>query len=361
MTHSFPHDRPLRAGVLLVNLGTPAEPTAPAIRRYLAEFLSDRRVVDLPAWLWRPILYGIILRVRPPKVARAYQSIWTEQGSPLSVFSNGLADRLQARYGEQVKVELAMSYGEPSFEQALASLQESGVDRLLVLPLYPQYSSTTTAAAFDGMARALQTGRWMPQLRFISHYHDDPAFIAALAGRVRNHWDAHGRPDCLIMSFHGIPERYFLDGDPYHCECQKTARLLAEALDLDADEYRVTFQSRFGREPWLQPYTDETLQGLPEQSCRHAQVICPGFAVDCLETLEEIAIENRDVFLEAGGEKFTYIPALNDGEDHAQVLAGLVEAQAADWPEFSADFDPRSVRSAGLARKERARLMGSPQ
>ena len=354
----FQHDAASCTGVLLVNLGTPEAATAPAVRRYLAEFLWDPRVVEMARPLWWMILHGVILRIRPGRVARAYQAIWTEQGSPLLSISKELTravqQRVQERLAGKVEVVLAMRYGQPSIEQALNDLRAKGMRRLLVLPLYPQYSASTTAAVLDEVSRVLRNWRWVPELRFIQHYHDQPAYIEALANSVREHWEAHGRPELLMMSFHGIPQRYFMAGDPYFCECQKTGRLLAQRLELGEDQWQLTFQSRFGREPWLQPYTDHTLADKARQGVRHVDVVCPGFSVDCLETLEEIDEQNRELFLSSGGERFSYIPALNDRPDHADALVQLLSTHMGGWPDAAAEAD--AVLSE---RHRRARALGA--
>jgi len=331
----FRHDAAPCTGVLLVNLGTPEAPTTKAVRDFLAEFLWDPRVVDFPRPLWWLILHAVILRIRPAKVAKAYQSIWTDDGSPLLSVSRRLTVALRQRYQGldkgRVEIALAMSYGKPSIDHALRSLQENGMRRLLVLPLYPQYSSTTTAAVFDEISRVLKHWRWIPDTRFVQHYHDYPAYIEALAGSIREHWDKNGRAERLMMSFHGIPERMCRAGDPYYCECVKTARLLAERLELKDDQWKLTFQSRFGREQWLQPYTDVTLGEWAAQGVRSVDVVCPGFSADCLETLEEINEQNRELFLSKGGEQFSYIPALNDRAGHVDALAELIDAQLRCW------------------------------
>ncbi|HEY8010320.1 MAG TPA: ferrochelatase [Rudaea sp.] len=324
-------------GVLLVNLGTPTAPTTAAVRRYLAEFLSDPRVIETSRWLWWPILHGVILRVRPARSARAYASIWTPQGSPLRVQSEALTAALQEdliRRGTPVKVALAMRYGEPALAPAIAALQAAGVRRLLVLPLYPQFSAASTGSAFDATARALTRLRWPPELRFVNDYHDDTNCIDALATSVREYWREHGRAQRLLLSFHGLPQRCVDAGDPYFDQCQTTARLLRERLELNEDEMAVSFQSRVGREPWLQPYTDELLRRWPAENLRRVQVLCPGFAVDCLETLEEIALRYRETFLAAGGERLDYIPALNDSAAHVRALSALIRRHASGWPGF---------------------------
>jgi ferrochelatase len=325
----------LRAAVLLVNLGTPDAPTPAAVRRYLAEFLSDPRVIDTPRWLWLPILHGVILRVRPRRSAHAYASIWTERGSPLRVYSESLADRLDARLraatGGAAGAVLAMRYGQPSIAAVIAQLVGAGVRKVLVLPLYPQYSGTSTGTAVDAVAAARRELAATPEVRFVDDYHDEPAYIAALAASIEQHWQRHGRAPRLLLSFHGLPERYVRNGDPYRDQCLVTAQRLRERLALSEREVIVAFQSRVGREPWLQPYTDQVLRNLPGEGVRHVQVLCPGFAVDCLETLEEIALRNRDLFVACGGERLDYIPALNDSAAHVDLLAGLVARRAGDW------------------------------
>jgi ferrochelatase len=358
----FRHDAPECLGVLLLNLGTPDAPSVSAVRRYLAQFLSDRRVVELPRPLWWLILHGVILRVRPRRSAEAYRSVWMENGSPLLTISRRQAQAVQARLDERlpgpVKVELGMRYGNPSIPDALAALHQANARRLLVLPLYPQYSGTTTASTFDAVTGVLSRRRWIPELRYVNQYHDDPGYIAALAGRLRSHWAEHGRPDRLLFSFHGIPRDYFEQGDPYHCQCQKTARLTAEALGLDPESWQVSFQSRVGTKEWLRPYTDELLKEWGAAGIGSVQVCCPGFAADCLETLEEVAVENRDYFLEAGGGEYGYIPALNDDPVHIDALAALVERHAAGWPEVVGDGDSWSPEALAQ-RLERARAKGA--
>ncbi len=315
-------------GVLLTNLGTPDAPVAPALRRYLAEFLWDRRVVDVPRPLWWLILHGVILRTRPARSARLYRKVWTEAGSPLLVIARRqhalLQQQLDAHWPGRTRVVLGMRYGNPSIAAALGELRAAGVQRVLVLPLYPQNSCSTTASTLDAVAGALRATRDVPALRFVADYHADAAYIDALVTSVREAQQGRGPVQQLLFSFHGTPERYRSEGDPYYQQCLTTARLAAERLGLAADEWQVSFQSRFGREPWLQPYTDEVLAHMPAQGIRHVQVICPGFSADCLETLEEIAEENREVFLHAGGESFHYIPALNDRPDHIAALTGIV-------------------------------------
>ncbi len=337
----FNHQQAPKIGVLITNLGTPQAPTTPALRRYLAQFLSDPRVVEVPRLLWACILHGVILRIRPRRSAAAYKTVWQPEGSPLMIHtqqqSDALAVRLRRLYGEQVVVKFAMRYGEPSVTSVIESMQREGVRQLLVLPLYPQYSAATTASTFDALAEDFTHRRWLPDLRFISHYHDYPPYITALANSIKAHWKEHGRADKLIMSYHGVPLRYLKNGDPYHCECHKTSRLLAECLGLTKEDYMTTFQSRFGREEWLKPYTDHTLQALPEQGVKSVQVVCPGFSADCLETIEEIGEENREYFMEAGGERYEYIPALNATDEHIDMLAQLVQQNLQGWDMPAAD------------------------
>lgn len=336
-TPDFRHDTPECLGVLLLNLGTPDAPTVSAVRRYLAEFLWDPRVVELSRPLWWLILHGVILRVRPARSARAYQSVWTESGSPLLDISMKQTAALQRLLGERlpgpVKVVLGMRYGNPSVRAALAELRGANARRILVLPLYPQYSATTTASTFDVVTRELSRWRWVPELRFVNQYHDEPAYIDALVTSIREHWETHGEPQRLLFSFHGIPKEYFLNGDPYHCQCHKTARLVTQGLGLAPDRWILAFQSRVGTKEWLKPYTDETLKAWGREGVSSVQVISPGFSSDCLETIEEIGVENRDYFIEAGGRDYSYIPCLNDRQDHLDMLAGLVQRHAGGWPE----------------------------
>jgi ferrochelatase len=346
---AFDHAAPETIGVLLTNLGTPASPSRGDVRRFLREFLSDPRVVEAPRLPWWLLLNLVILNTRPGRSARAYEKVWQDDGSPLMTISLRQAEALQAVLADQpVCVELAMRYGSPSIAHGLARLKERGATRVLVLPLYPQYSATTTATTFDAVARALKKERRMPELRFINHYHDDPDYIDALASSVRAHRREHGDAEVLVLSFHGIPQDYFDRGDPYFCECRKTARLLAETLELADNQWRVTFQSRLGPKQWLQPYTDETLQKLGAEGVKSMQVICPGFSADCLETLEEIAMENRDVFLGAGGERYEYIPCLNDEPAHIAMMKRLVERHIAGWPLESGPPDRRQARAMAL-------------
>lgn len=354
----FQHGQSEPIGILLLNLGTPDAPAPAAVRRYLAEFLSDPRVVELPRLLWAPILHGIILRVRPAKSARKYASIWTPEGSPLLAWTRRQAQALQARLDERhtpgaLRVEPAMRYGHPSVPEALNRLQAAGARRILVLPAYPQYSGATTGSAFDAVAAWGRGTRWVPELRFVGAYHDDPAYIAALADSIRSQWQQLGTPDILVTSFHGMPERTLHQGDPYHCQCQKTARLLGEALDWPRERLRVTFQSRFGKAKWLEPATEPTLQALAREGHHHVQVVCPGFSADCLETLEEIAQEGRATFLNAGGRQFHYLPCLNDRPQGIDTLLTLTERHLSGWP-----LAPHSAEAAQACR-QRAQAMGA--
>ena len=337
-TTDYQHGDELKIGVLMVNLGTPDAPTKKALRIYLKEFLSDPRVVEtpFPRWIWWLILNGVILNIRPKKSAAAYASIWDEvgEGSPLMAISKQQHQAISQNFKQNnihIVTELAMRYGNPSIQSGLEKLKSQNVDRLLILPLYPQYSAATTASIFDEVTDQLKTWRLIPETRFINHYHDHSGYIDALAHSVKNHWQVHGQPDQLLMSFHGVPKRYLINGDPYHCECHKTGRLLAEKLKLTKDQYRVTFQSIFGREEWLKPYTMDTLKTLPAEGHNHVQIICPGFAADCLETLEEITVENKGYFIEAGGKDFSYIPALNTEPDHINFLTDLIKKHCQTW------------------------------
>lgn len=311
-----------KTGILLANLGTPDAPTPQAVKRYLRQFLSDRRVVDAPRLLWWPLLRGVILPIRSPRVAKLYKSVWMEEGSPLMVYSRRQEKALAARLPE-VPVALGMSYGSPSLESAVEALMAQGVEHIVVLTLYPQYSCSTVAAVWDELARILGKKRFIPGISFIRDYADNADYIAALANSVRASFAQHGEPDLLLLSYHGIPQRYASQGDDYPQRCRDTTRELVSALDLPPEKVMMTFQSRFGREPWLTPYTDETLKMLGEKGVKHIQVMSPGFAADCLETLEEIAVQNREFFLEAGGEKYEYIPALNDSPEHIEMMVNL--------------------------------------
>lgn len=312
-------------GILLVNLGTPAAPTPTAVRDYLAEFLSDPRVIEIPPLAWKPILHGIILRTRPKKSAALYQQIWTDEGSPLLAISQRQQQAIQQQLGKNITVKLAMRYGSPSIKNALQELRDEKVGRIIVLPLYPQYAGATTGSVFDAVTRELQRWRWVPELQFINGYFNHPLYIEALAQSVKEHIAAHGMPHKFIFSYHGTPKRSLDLGDPYYCFCMKTTRLVAEKLGLDQDSYVTTFQSRFGYAEWLKPYTDVTLKKLPKAGVKHVAILSPAFSVDCLETLQELADETREIFMHAGGESYHYIPALNDREDHIQALVEIIK------------------------------------
>jgi ferrochelatase len=349
-----------RAAVLLVNLGTPRAPTPAAVRSYLNEFLRDPRVVEIPRWLWSLLLWALILPFRAKASAVRYASVWTPEGSPLLAISErqqrALMSELQRR-GLAVEVVLAMRYGVPSIAEAMGRLRRDRVSRLLVLPMYPQYSATTSASAFDAVAGELMRTRNLPELRWIRGFHDDPAYIDALRQSVRRYWDAHGRPDKLVVSFHGLPRRNLDLGDPYHCECQKTGRLLAQALELRPDEYVITFQSRFGRARWLEPYTADTLRALARAGVGRVDVLCPGFVADCLETLEEIGQEGRRDFLTAGGRELHAIPCLNDDPALIQMLGNLIATHMVGWPVRLDEQAPR--QQAALQTARRAKEMGA--
>ena len=361
----FFHGKAESMGVLLVNLGTPDEPTTKSVRKYLKQFLSDGRVIEIPRIVWWFILNGIILRRRPAASAKLYASVWMEEGSPLLVHSKNIQHSLQqemaVRFNGPVHVEVAMRYGNPSILAGLRSLRAKGARRLLVLPLYPQYSATTTATGYDAVSQEMKRWRWLPEIRFINQYHDNDRYISALAQSVKKHWSEHGQKEKLMMSFHGLPKRNLELGDPYHCQCHKTGRLLAEKLGLKEGQWLVTFQSRFGKAEWLKPYTDKTLEKLAKEGVKSIDIVCPGFPADCLETLEEIAVENRDIFKEAGGEEYRYIPSLNNDPEHVQALADLIQQHSQGWPEVSPDWseladEARNQKTQTLAKAKGAKL-----
>jgi ferrochelatase len=345
-----PGGSPPAAGVLLANLGTPAAPTARALRPYLRQFLSDPRVIELPRLQWWLILNLFVLTTRPRASAALYRKVWTAEGSPLLTISRrqaaGLAERLARRAGEPVPVALGMRYGEPSIAAALRELEAAGCRRVLVLPLYPQYAAATTASTFDAVFAELATWRAVPELRTVATYHAEPGYVEALARSIEELWREGGEPERLLLSYHGMPVRYAAAGDPYPGYCQETSRLLGRRLGFPAERTIVAFQSRFGREPWLQPYTDETLKALPRQGLRAVDAVCPGFAADCLETIEEIDGLNRELFLHAGGERFRYVPCLNDRDDHLDFLAELAMRHLDGWLPEPARAAPR-LRLAG--------------
>jgi protoporphyrin/coproporphyrin ferrochelatase len=352
--------------VLLCNLGTPDEPTASAVRRYLAEFLSDHRVVEIPKPIWWLILHGIILRLRPAKSAQKYASIWLPEGSPLKVWSEKQAKLLQGYLGEQghkVQVRLGMRYANPSIRSQLDTLKAEGFTRILILPMYPQYSGTTTASVFDAVYTWAAKVRRIPELRFVNNYHDNAGYIHALAERIKAYWQQHGKPDKLVMSFHGVPERTLHLGDTYHCECYKTARLVAEKLGMAQAQMQVTFQSRFGKAKWLEPYTEPTLIEMAKAGVKRVDVVCPGFTVDCLETLEEIAMEAKEAFLHAGagaqgaveGREFHYIPCLNDSVPWVHGLGKVALQHLSGWDTTTgpntAALDAQRLRALALGAK----------
>jgi ferrochelatase len=359
----FDHASPARTGVLLVQLGTPDSPEPAAVRRYLAQFLSDPRVVEIPRLAWWPILHGIILRTRPAKSAAKYAQIWTDQGSPLAAYTARQATMLRGYLGERgidLEVAWAMRYGNPSVPRVMRELRERNVTRLLVLPLYPQYAGSTTATAYDAVYGELGGWRNLPEVRAVRAFHDFAPYVDALVERVRSAWTHDGPPDKLVMSFHGVPKRTLLLGDPYHCECLVTGRLLAQRLGLGPDQYVVTFQSRFGKAEWLQPYTDRTLEALGRSGTGRVDVVCPGFVSDCLETLEEIAMEGRETFLHAGGKDFRYIPCLNDHPAFVGALASLVQQHVGGWPVLRPGAEASKQGEQALAqRRARAIELGA--
>lgn len=362
---NFEHTDVGRAGVLLLNLGTPSVLNKRAVRRYLCEFLSDPRVIELPAWLRGALLHGWILRTRPRHTLAAYRKVWTDNGSPLLVHSReleqGLRTALVTRMAGPVSVALAMRYGEPRMADALEVLMQADVERLLILPLYPQYSGATTGTAFDAVTNALQRLRWVPSVRFVNHYHDHARYIVAMAEKITRQWEARGKTERLLFSFHGMPRATLDAGDPYFCQCQATARRIAEALKLPRTDWSVAFQSRFGRAEWLRPATDTTLRAWVEAGVESVSVACPGFAVDCLETLEEVDIRYREAWRVAGGRRFDYIPALNADDAHVAALSEVVAHEMAGWPENLASYSDNHAARAARRRTERARNLGARQ
>lgn len=369
---TFFHGKNESTGVLLLNLGTPSEPTPSAVRKYLGEFLGDSRVVEIPRFAWLPILHGLILPKRSAASAANYEKIWLDNGdksgSPLLYYGERQATLLQhemeARFRGPVHIQLAMRYGKPDIKSSLKKLQEKGARRILVLPLYPQYSSTTTATTYDAVSNVLKNWRWIPEMRFVNQYHDNPGYIKALAESVSDHWhriDESGdqRGEKLIMSFHGLPKRNLEAGDPYFCQCHKTGRLLAEKLNLKNDQWLLTFQSRFGKQEWLQPYTDATLKQLAKDGVKRVDIISPGFPADCLETLEEIDMENREYFIQAGGEQYHYIPALNDTPSHIRALADIIQKHTQGWPETSPDWSAKRIEKQNELTQQRAKVKGA--
>ena len=361
----YRHDRTPKLGVLLVNLGTPDEPTTPALRRYLKEFLMDPRVVEIPKPIWSLILNLVILRTRPKKSAALYASVWMEGGSPLMVHSvaqeKAIRKKMDELYPGRVEVALGMCYGSPSMSSAMEQLKDTGCERMIVLPLYPQYSATSTGAVFDAVADELKTWRWIPEFRFIAQYHDKPSYIVAMAEHIRAYWAANGRSKYLLFSYHGIPKRNLDLGDPYHCQCHKSSRLLANELGLRDGEWQTSFQSRFGRQEWLKPYTETTLKTLPKEGTEALDVFCPGFSVDCLETLEEVAVENKEYFLQAGGKEYRYIPALNANPGHIEALVDVIWEAGEGFPEFSNTEAVSQVKKRAKKSLERALTKGAEE
>jgi len=357
----FQHTEIPVVGVLVANLGTPDAADSPALRRYLREFLLDPRVIEMNRFLWRVILHLFVLTTRPPKSAALYRKVWTAEGSPLLVISRrqaaAMEDALRQEVGNPLHVALGMRYGNPSIPAALRELAAKSCRRILVLPLYPQYSAVTTGSTIDAVAAELVTWRWMPEIRTINGYHDEPAYIRALAASIRDAWADGGPAEKLLFSFHGIPQRYFLAGDPYFCFCHKLARLTAEELALPADRWQVSFQSLFGREEWLKPYTANTIQELARAGVRSLDVVCPGFSADCLETLEEIDEQNREIYVHAGGERYRYIPALNDRPDHVQALAGVALRHLQGWVTAPGAWSAERAQKAADATARRAAAM----
>lgn len=359
----FQHGDQPRVGILLINLGTPDAPTSTALRRYLKQFLSDPRVIEIPRLIWWPILNGIILNLRPRKSAEKYAQIWSSEGSPLLVHTKKQAILLQGHLGTRIAspfvVDFGMRYGNPSIASAIARLKAKHCNRILVFPLYPQFAASSSASAMDAVWSVLQKTRNVPATRVIRSYHDHPAYIAALTQSIRDYWSMNGRPDKLIMSFHGVPRRTLDLGDPYHCECHKTARLVAEALGLNSEQYMVCFQSRFGKAEWLQPYLAPTLQQLGKNKTRRVDVVCPGFSSDCLETLEEIAMEGKALFIGSGGEDFHYIPALNEQESWIRAMCEIALDNLHGWA--SRDWDRAAAQKEAELTSLRAKALGAKQ
>lgn len=348
---NYDHSNPERLGILVANLGTPDSPAPADVRRFLAEFLWDPRVVEAPRWLWWLALNAVILRFRPRRSSHAYRQIWTTEGSPLLLHSRAIAASLANELQDNAVVALGMSYGRPSLAHGLRELKSKGARRILVLPLYPQYSGTTTASVFDRVTRELRSWRWVPEIRFVTSYASEPAYIESIAASINERWQTHGRAH-LLFSFHGIPKRYLLSGDPYHCQCQNTARLVAQSLRLDRSEWSVSFQSQVGREEWLKPYTDQLLVQYASSGPKRLTVVCPGFATDCLETLEEIELRNRELFLRSGGESYDYVPALNATAAQINLLTALVHKHCAGWA-------PAQSEDELAKRKQRAMTLGA--
>jgi len=366
----YEHGRVTKIGILICNLGTPEAPNAKAVRRFLAEFLSDVRVVELPRTLWLPILHGIVLRLRPRRSAAAYAKIWREDGSPLMAISKrqgaAIGRAMEVQLSGRTEVVVAMRYGQPSIASGLRKLRDSNARKILILPLYPQYSGSTTGSVFDAVSAELGRWRWVPTLRFINDYYANAQYIEALANSVRSFWAAQGRGEHLLMSFHGTPKASLLAGDPYHCQCQTTARLLAERLQLGDTDWDICFQSRFGWNQWLQPYTTDRLRQLGDKGVTRVDVVSPGFSADCLETLEEIELQYAEMFSQAGGGSLRYIPALNDSDEHIEALVALIRRNLAGWDEAESTWDAaldEQQRNAGSLRADsiKNRLPGNTE
>ena len=357
----YEHGDAPAVGVLLTNLGTPDAPDAPSLRRYLRQFLSDPRVIELPRWLWWPILNGPILLTRPKASAALYREVWTDEGSPLLSIGRkqaaGVETRLRRRIANPLHVELGMGYGSPSIAASLQALRDKGCRRVLCIPLYPQYSGTTTGTSFDCLFSELKHWRWVPDLRTVGSYHDDSGYIRSLAASIAETWQRDGEPERLLFSFHGVPLRYITHGDPYHCHCHKTARLVAERLELPPERYVVAFQSQFGKEEWIKPTTDVTVRAIARSGIRRLDVVCPGFSADCLETLEEIQIQNKEFFIEDGGEAFRYIPCLNDRDDHLEALADLAHRHLQGWVTAPEAWDGEATAEAHRETRRRAEAL----
>jgi len=358
---NYDHGEHAAVGVLITNVGSPSAPTTSALRSYLKQFLSDPRVIENQGLGWKLLLHGLILQTRPKQSAKAYQDVWTDDGSPLLNIvrsqAEGIGVLLRERIGSPIHVAVGMGYGSPSVAHALSELKLSGCRRILVLPLFPQYAAATVGSTFDAVAKTLSSWRWVPEFRMITHYHDNQAYITALANSVQEYWSKEGEPDRLLLSFHGLPRRTLDAGDPYHCQCQKTARLLKEAIQFSEENIYLTFQSRFGKELWLKPYTDATLTAWGASGVGRVDVLCPGFSADCLETLEEIGDENRGYFLNAGGGILNYIPALNDRPDHLAMLAGVIEQNIHGWVTKAADWNAAQQQRAADETRSRAEHM----
>jgi protoporphyrin/coproporphyrin ferrochelatase len=361
---NFSHNYSPATGVLLLNLGTPDAPTTKGLRVYLREFLSDVRIIELPKILWQLLLQTIILLTRPRRVAKLYKSIWMEGGSPLLVYTKSVTEKLEKSLrlsvGNEVHVAYGMRYGNPSVKAALRELKDKGCVRIIFIPLFGQYSSTTVGSGFDAFAKELMTWRWVPDIRTIHYFHDNENYIKALAKNVRNHWDKNGKAEKLLMSFHGVPLRYILAGDPYSCHCRKTGRLLAEELDLKENEYFIAFQSQFGKEEWIKPATDATLIAWAEAGMKSVDVMCPGFLVDCLETIEEMGEENRENFIDHGGEIYHYIPSLNDTPEFVNLLESLCMEHGVGWLIPKEDWNEKEAQSSANKTNELFQSMKCP-